>query len=577
MDLLKLLENKHQEHKMPINVSEVVNDFVKNNPKATENQKQGMSTASAFFSSIDSDNLNVSTILNSNSNRADINAAIEKIDPTVANKSVAPLQKQQKSTNAGPDQAKKENFDRGVNRAILDLSDSPIGAPTIKVNDKIPMLLQNDVKALMCQIGYIESDWDTYFSDAPRYGRYGTHDKTLMNYGYKDKEGTWVGKDGILTSIEFTFDSNVQDRILEKFIQDQYKALIKNGGIQEYDTKETIAGMIAVAYQFQDASPSVENVSASFQTILSNGSLVSGDMTGLVSESGILTSQLDNTLNAGISSLAVSGTAGQSASILNETSSTMQTALTESNLSQDLGGAMTPGLVTALNAGDATGARAELSKSTLSDKFKSAAESIGKNLKPVTEKISGMSDSIKKKINDSLKSSATATEDYKQIVAQKVNVSKLRSAAEDLASFIPAEKAKQWRLTGKEKDSKGRSGSLYFNAGKYAITLLAADIPMPEPEPAATEQKADIVADFKSVVIKSYNSIVDFLTKIQTIEVYNQYAPEIASTWKSLINRTKEIADSENDANLKTELDTWVAPYRENLNRLNEQTRARLL
>lgn len=40
----------------------------------------------------------------------------------------------------------------------------------------------------------------------------------------------------------------------------------------------------------------------------------------------------------------------------------------------------------------------------------------------------------------------------------------------------PANKAHEWRKTGATSDDQGRNGYIYFNAGKYAVQVLAADI-----------------------------------------------------------------------------------------------------
>lgn len=467
---------------MPINVTEAVTNFVKNNPKATEEQKKGASTAAAFFSSLDGDNLNASAILNSNvlnggTNRADINAALSEINPNVAQQSVAPAQHNKKvSDNQGPEKADKEFFSKGVNRAILDLPDSPIGAPTIKVNDKVPILLQTEVKALMCQIGFIESEWTTGFSTSPRLGRYGVHSKTLTYYGYKDNSGNWTGKDGINSEIDFLYDSNVQDRLMEKFIQDQYKALIQNKGIRDYDSKETVAGMIAVAYQFQDANPSLSSLKS--VTGFADGQNL-GDIGAVVSGANSLTSNLENTIQGGIAGLATSGTVAESDSVLTSTASTLGSQLDSSGVGSSLESTLTsvkPGL----EANDPAAVKASLTSSGFIDKLKSTGQSIKNDMKPVGDKVAGMSDAIKAKLKEQSAATSAGVENYKQMIAQKVNVDKLKSSASSIATAIPAEKAKQWRYNGTETDSRGQNGTFYFNAGKYAIQGLAADIPTTE-------------------------------------------------------------------------------------------------
>ena len=464
---------------MPINVTEAVNNFVQNNSAATEKQKQGASTASAFFSALEGDNLNASSILNSNPlngglNRPDINAALSKVNLDEATKSVAPAQAKEKvSDNQGPEKAENDIFSKGVNRAILDLPDSPIGAPTIKVNDKVPILLQSEVRALMCQIGFIETDWVTEYYASPKFGRYGVHTKTLTYYEYLDKSGNWTGKEGITSDADFIFDSNVQDRVMEKFIQDQYAALIRNKGIRDFDTKETIAGMIAVAYQFQDANPSLSSLNAITGLAFDPQSL--GDVGAIVADTSTLTNTMNNTLAGGIEGLASTGTVAGADSVLSSTADSLTSTLAGSNLPNSLQASL-PSVKTALEANDPAAAKTALSNSSLLENFKSTALSIKENMKPIADKVSGLSDSIKKKLQEQSTSTKAGLENYKQMVAQKINVDKLKSSASAMATAIPADKAKQWRLNGTEKDSQGRNGTFYYNAGRYAVSGLSADV-----------------------------------------------------------------------------------------------------
>jgi hypothetical protein len=60
--------------------------------------------------------------------------------------------------------------------------------------------------------------------------------------------------------------------------------------------------------------------------------------------------------------------------------------------------------------------------------------------------------------------------------AAKVDVSKLKATGDDYANSLPAAKAKEWRQKGKEKDSQGRPGALFYQAGKFAIQNLNADV-----------------------------------------------------------------------------------------------------
>jgi hypothetical protein len=79
-------------------------------------------------------------------------------------------------------------------------------------------------------------------------------------------------------------------------------------------------------------------------------------------------------------------------------------------------------------------------------------------------------------VKSGLPASLTSHQSQAKLFANKVDVSNLKSKAADFASSLPASKASEWRKTGKDKDSLGRPGSLYYNAGRYAIGTLAADI-----------------------------------------------------------------------------------------------------
>ena len=83
-------------------------------------------------------------------------------------------------------------------------------------------------------------------------GKYQNSDYLLTRYGYKNSDGTWASKDGIDSNDIFLQATEVQDNILYNFIQEQYPELIRQGAIRDRDSKETVAGMLALAYQYQD-------------------------------------------------------------------------------------------------------------------------------------------------------------------------------------------------------------------------------------------------------------------------------------------------------------------------------------
>ena len=94
---------------------------------------------------------------------------------------------------------------------------------------------------------------DITFNVSPlKLGKYQTSEWLLIRYGYKNPDGTWKAKDGVDTNDVFLAAPDVQDEIIGNFMQEQYAELIKVGALRDGDTKDTIAGMLALAYQYQD-------------------------------------------------------------------------------------------------------------------------------------------------------------------------------------------------------------------------------------------------------------------------------------------------------------------------------------
>ena len=452
---------------MPTNVTEIVNNVVQNNPKANASVKAGAASATALFSAAESGNFNVSTIISSlpPGAQANIKAAQSNVSANIGGKGTT--QTTSVNSNLGPDSAKKSSFTQGVNRAILDQPDVPTGAPTKQVKTNIPILTSTDVRALMVQIAYMESNWDSTYNEPPRIGRYAVHEKTLKNYGYLSNTGAYVGKDGITSQIDFTFDNAVQDRIMERFLQDQYKALIKTGGIRENDSKETVAGMLAVAYQFQDATVSISGISDMI------GSIGSIDPGSIISSSGDLTGGLSSVLSGATTALAKSTSVATSNQILNNTSSDANTnaniAAVQSNI------AKAQAFMSAFGGSD------PLASATISSLFAlgqavAAANKSKSNISSTSSTTNKSTASLPNNVQAGLPPSLTGVGDQAKITAAKVDVSNLKAKTSDFASSLPANKATAWRKTDKEKDSRGRPGSLFFNAGRYSISTLAADV-----------------------------------------------------------------------------------------------------
>jgi hypothetical protein len=94
---------------------------------------------------------------------------------------------------------------------------------------------------------------DITFSAGPvKLGKYQATEWLLTRYGYKNSDGTWASKDGVDSNEVFLAAPEVQDEIMGNFLVEQYRELIKAGAIRDGDTKDVIAGMLALAYQYQD-------------------------------------------------------------------------------------------------------------------------------------------------------------------------------------------------------------------------------------------------------------------------------------------------------------------------------------
>ena len=447
---------------MSADVSLFIKNLTEKNAAIEANIKKGVSTANAFFGALQDGQLNASTLLNPSSLSAEdqskaqnfINGGIDKsaFDSTPAGTGVtgSGTVATTQITNTGPDAAITQTFTQGVNRIILDQPDIPKGTSIIRINENIPVLLQNEVRALMVQIGYIASNWESTKTnyDTGQLGRYQVTKRTLINYGYRFTGNTdFTGKDGISFDTEFLFDANVQDRVMERFIQDQYRALIKVGAIRDFDSKEYVAGMIAVAYQFQDAVPGLGDIDTSGLT---------DGLTSLLATSG--------------ATLSNSTSVSSSSATMNSTAAGFGESAATSGVFDSLS-SLTPELLAAAKSGDPAAAKSLVDASGLESKMKTLGTTTADGLK--SQEFNSFSNSISK---DNLPASLTGMQDQAKLAAAKIDVAALKSSASDFTSSIPASKANKWRNTGVEQDSSGRPGSLFFNAGRYAIQVLSADI-----------------------------------------------------------------------------------------------------
>jgi len=421
-----------------------------------------------MFSAAETGNFNISTVVNSlpPGAQANIRAAQSNVAANVGGKGTS--QTVTANSNLGPDGAKKASFTQGVNRAILDQPDVPTGAPTKQVKTNIPTLSSTDVRALMIQIAYIESNWDSTYNEPPRIGRYAVHEKTLKNYGYLSNTGAYIGKDGIKSQIDFTFDNAVQDRIMERFILEQYPALIKVNAIRENDSKETVAGMLAVAYQFQDASITLSSITDAIGGL--GGSLSSIDTSSLIADSSSLTGGLSTVLSAASGSVARSTSVSSSTQSLNIAASDPATNANMQAVQSNIGKAQA--VLSAFTGSDPLAAATFTSLVALG----SALSAANKSKSNVGSNTTSSTSTIPANKQAGLPPSLTGMKDQSKINVAKVDVANSKAKTSDLSSSLPANKAAQWRKTGNDTDSRQRPGSLFFNAGRYAISTLAADV-----------------------------------------------------------------------------------------------------
>jgi hypothetical protein len=494
---------------MTIDVTLFINNIVKNNPNVSANVKKGVSTATAMFAALQTGNLNATNLIDTSklspsdqANLAKFNSiagtiqsggaggtlnpasfvdtsklsASDQANLAKFNNTVSTIQSGQavnsvtgliaggvsaiaanikaniksnisslsgniagntaaKSINKGPEEAAKENFENGAAREILTISTAPNGIPLTKIKDSVPILLQSEVKALMMQISHMETINTIDYKFKTKLGRYAVDQKTLKNYGYLfSGNGKFTGKDGVKSETEFLYDNNVQDRIMETFIVDQYKALVKNGAIRDGDKKDVVAGMIAVSYQFQDASPGLSDITSVAKVV--------GAATSLV---GSLTSSLAS--GSGATPLGVQGQLGSSGVI---------------SAGQDIINKNPP----------------------------SAAASQGgttdKAINPTVQSLVNQAAAATKSVASSVIPTANSTQQQASKAASSVQIDKLKSATNEMVTMIPANAAKDWRTKGGSKDSQKRPGSLFYNAGRYAINVLAADVPAPAPAETTT-------------------------------------------------------------------------------------------
>jgi putative chitinase len=151
---------------------------------------------------------------------------------------------------------------------LMKKQDAPNPGAITSDEPKIPGLIPTQMKALMIEIGFAEADSDyaAQDTDLNRIGRYAFNALLLRDNGYIKSDyvkkykgaaifqaGAWTGKDGINDAAGFASAKGTQDTLMEKILNDYYKSLVNNRGIQIQDDVCTVAGMMSVAYFLRDS------------------------------------------------------------------------------------------------------------------------------------------------------------------------------------------------------------------------------------------------------------------------------------------------------------------------------------
>ena len=132
-------------------------------------------------------------------------------------------------------------------------------SPSADIGD-MPMLIAQQVKSMMAELGYFESQFTANKVNGGRIGKYQVDAAYLAAAGYVTSasatlstDASWKGKDGITSQQEFFNAVAFQDIIQYNEFKTNYDALIANGGIKSDDDICTAAGMLFVAHQFRSA------------------------------------------------------------------------------------------------------------------------------------------------------------------------------------------------------------------------------------------------------------------------------------------------------------------------------------
>ena len=145
--------------------------------------------------------------------------------------------------------------------------------PPGAIGSSSPKFTQQQVKALMAELGYFESqfNYNMISADSTRIGKYQVDAQYLASAGYikpdairqygaltLSKSESWTGKDGVQSQDDFFSSASTQDTIQYSEFNTNYTALMSNQGIVPTDDICTAAGMLFVAHQFRSANSALK-------------------------------------------------------------------------------------------------------------------------------------------------------------------------------------------------------------------------------------------------------------------------------------------------------------------------------
>ena len=154
--------------------------------------------------------------------------------------------------NDGIEKAKGVPVVKAVGKSALTRSDAPLGLVIPPYADDYPRLGKFEVRCVMLQIAYMESEFNHSLQIGDYYGRYKVNKRLLKKYGFLDDAENWTGLNDIQDSDAFLSSAGLQDLIMQDFLEESYTRLCRINGIRPSDTPDIAAGMLVLAYAFRD-------------------------------------------------------------------------------------------------------------------------------------------------------------------------------------------------------------------------------------------------------------------------------------------------------------------------------------